>query len=288
MTVFINTCLGLPAATGDSVDADTLESRCETYAYPVPPQIKILTFGGDVQGDRIEIEVVGWGIGEESWNIDYKIFYGPTDDLKSPVYAELLNYLQQPLETDGGKMWIYAGALDSGFNTQYIYDFIEQNNRRIRCDLIAIKGVGGWQRPDIRYSRPKRDRGIRSPALWTLAVDKLKQITMRRLARKHKGAGYCHFPVERVDGEYFNQLASEKLIVNPKTGNLSWEKRDYGGNEAWDCRIYAYGALKIVAPDLDRPRISSQYGFYKPRKKGQKPSTPRRKRRSPIPSAMGI
>ena len=289
MTTFINTCLGLAASTGDSVDAGILESRVEEYAYRVPPQVKILTFGADVHGDRIEAEVVGWGEGEESWNIDYQIFWGPTDNLNSTAYRGFAEYLKQSFETDGGKFYIFAGGIDSGFNMNFVYEFIHEYQRKVPCDLIAIKGVAGWTQPDVRYSRPKNEQQLRRPALWTLAVDKLKQLTMHRLARKKPGPGYCHFPTDRVDGEYFNQLASEKLTVDPKTGRLAWEKRDYGGNEAWDCRIYAYGALKIVDPDLERPRLTTQYGFFKPKPKGTVTSKkPKRNKRTPLKSSMGI
>ena len=86
---------------------------------------------------------------------------------------------------------------------------------------------------------------------------------------KTEGTGYCHFPVDRVDTRYFEQLTAEQLVTHPKTGRLAWEKKDYGSNEAWDCRIYAYGALKIVRPNLEHPRISGQNGYFKPGKKGQ-------------------
>lgn len=285
LTTFTNTCLGLVAAKGDTVDADSLEARAETYPFQVPADVKVLTAGADVQGDRIECEVVGWASGEESYNIDYQVFHGPTDDLKSPVYQNFFKYLNSPFETDEGLFFIYALAVDSGFNTQYIYEWILKNKRKSRCQLLAIKGAGGWERPDIRFSQPKQNYQLKSPALWTLAVDKLKQLTMYRFARKTPGPGYCHFPVERVGGDYFDQLASERLVIDPKTGKLSWEQKGFGRNEAWDCRIYAYGALKIAAPDLNRPRIPTQYGYHNPSKKGK---ILKKNTRRPIKSAMEI
>ena len=104
LTTFTNTILGLAATTGDSVGAYILESRAETYPHPVPPDVKIMTCGADVQGDRIEVEVVGWGAGEESWNIDYQIFHGPTDDLRSPAYREFQAFLNESLHDIGRKI----------------------------------------------------------------------------------------------------------------------------------------------------------------------------------------
>jgi phage terminase large subunit GpA-like protein len=37
-----------------------------------------LTAGVDVQKDRIEVEVVAWGRGKESWSVDYRVIEGNT------------------------------------------------------------------------------------------------------------------------------------------------------------------------------------------------------------------
>ena len=51
-------------------------ARREEYDFPVPDGL-VLTAGIDVQGDRIEMEVVSWsGEDEESWNIDYIVLPG--------------------------------------------------------------------------------------------------------------------------------------------------------------------------------------------------------------------
>lgn len=51
----------------------------------------MLTAGVDVQDDRFEVEVVGWGIGKESWGIRYQKIYG--DMLKEQVWQDLDNFL---------------------------------------------------------------------------------------------------------------------------------------------------------------------------------------------------
>ena len=90
---FTNTILGLPAVVGTKVDEDDLSGRCENYQDPVPDGVLILTAGIDVQGDRLECEM--WaGAGQESWNIDYQIFHGPTDDLASRAYKEFVDYFK--------------------------------------------------------------------------------------------------------------------------------------------------------------------------------------------------
>ena len=53
--------------------------------------VVLITAGVDVQDDRLEVELVGWGRDEESWSVDYRTLYG---DPSSPgVWGELDAYL---------------------------------------------------------------------------------------------------------------------------------------------------------------------------------------------------
>ena len=63
MKVFQNTILGVTYAdTGEAPDWELLYNRREEYKQgTVPDGVVFLTCGADVQGDRIEIETIGWG-----------------------------------------------------------------------------------------------------------------------------------------------------------------------------------------------------------------------------------
>jgi len=74
------------------MDTDSLYVMREDYSI-VPPQAVLLTCGIDVQPDRLELELVGWGRGEESWNIDYQIIAG--DPTSGEVWEILDEYLKQ-------------------------------------------------------------------------------------------------------------------------------------------------------------------------------------------------
>ncbi|WP_375689949.1 terminase gpA endonuclease subunit, partial [Bartonella sp. AP57NXGY] len=67
---FVNTVLGEPweDRTGEVIDPDSLYAKREDYPL-APEQAVLLTAGIDVQNDRLELEVVGWGRSEESWHI---------------------------------------------------------------------------------------------------------------------------------------------------------------------------------------------------------------------------
>lgn len=94
MQVFVNTDLGLPwEEPGETVEANNLMDRREFYEAEVPDGVVYLTAGVDTQDNRFEVEVVGWGIGKESWGIRYQRIYG---DLKrGQVWADLDEFLSK-------------------------------------------------------------------------------------------------------------------------------------------------------------------------------------------------
>lgn len=94
MQVFVNTDLGLPwEEPGEAVEANNLLDRREFYEAEVPDGVVYLTAGVDTQDNRFEAEVVGWGIGKESWGIRYQRIYG---DLKrGQVWADLDDFLSK-------------------------------------------------------------------------------------------------------------------------------------------------------------------------------------------------
>ena len=68
MKVWVNTELGETwEEQGEVVEDAELLGRRELYEADVPDGVLVLTAGIDVQDDRFEVEVVGWGVGKESW-----------------------------------------------------------------------------------------------------------------------------------------------------------------------------------------------------------------------------
>lgn len=258
LATFYNTCMGITwEKTGETAEAHELESRCEEYPAQVPQSVKILTAGIDVQKDRLECEVVGWGEGEESWNIAYEVFHGDTSNPNDTCFRTLVSFLNRGFDhAQGGKMFVETAAIDSGFNTLCIYQFV-RNQSNALLSINAIKGIGGWNREVIKGTKPQMTYKGYRPALFSIGVDIVKRILMQRLNLATEGLpGYCHFPTERSEGEYFHQLTSEVLLYDPRTGKRKWEKKELNiDNEALDCRIYAYAALHIRNPDLDQPKV---------------------------------
>ena len=78
LKMFINTQLAETFETpGEQIKEVTwLTSRCEEFHAEVPDGVGLITAGIDVQDNRLEVEVVGWGINEESWSLMHHIVTG--------------------------------------------------------------------------------------------------------------------------------------------------------------------------------------------------------------------
>lgn len=254
LQTFVNVSLALTwAEKGDKLDASALEQRMEEFRAQVPWGGVYLTAGVDMQLDRLEIEVVAWGEGEESWSVDYHVLWG--DPLQPFVWQDLDDYLEQTFTHESGaQLTISSICLDTGGTsgcTQAAYDYAKGRTGR---RLFAIKGQGGWGLPVVAAPQRKQSgRAGRKVDLFMVGVDEAKLIVARRLAKVEPGPGHCHFPVGR-DPEWFKQVTAEKLMTRYEKGQpiRYWTKPDHARNEALDCRVYATAALKIMAPNLKR------------------------------------
>lgn len=237
---------------GEQADPESLISRKEEYPCSVPAGGLVLTAGVDMQQDRLECEIVAWGHGEESWSVDYSVFWG--DPLQSDVWDELEEHLSSTwLHESGAQLSIMGACVDTGGtggNTQAAYEWLRgKTGRRI----FGIKGVSGWGRPIVAApSRKQSGKTARKVDLFLVGVDEAKLTVMRRLAVQNPGPGYCHAPIER-DSDWFHQLTAEKLMTRYVKGFpvREWHQ-SRPRNEALDCRVYALAALKIVNPSFRR------------------------------------
>ena len=94
LRVWVNTYLGETwEETGEGVADEGIADRREEYEG-CPEGVVLITAGVDVQDDRIECEIVGWGRDEESWSLGYQTIYG--DPSGPAVWGDLEAYLNTP------------------------------------------------------------------------------------------------------------------------------------------------------------------------------------------------
>jgi len=276
MKGFVNTVLGEPFEEAhEAPEWRHLYDRRETYPIGVIPRGGLfLTAGVDVQKDRIEVEVVAWGRGKESWSVDYLILDG--DTARPEVWGRLDEVLARDWpHKGGGTMPIRVMCVDSGYATQDVYAWARRHPQaawgpagapaRQPRTAVAVKG----QERDVALllGVSKADAGGRRRGLrvWSVSASvakgelyrwlKLERPTDEALA---EGAGYppgyCHFP--QYGEEYFKQLTAERRVIRIRKGfpRASWEKDPARRNEALDCRVYARAAAAIYGIDRFQER----------------------------------
>ena len=242
---FINLVLGQVYEDRGERDLSELGllRRCEVWAGEVPAQVAALTVGIDVQDDRLELEVVGWGRNEESWSIAYEVLTGEPEGPE--LWAQVDAYLKRRFRrADGREFEIMAVCIDSGgHHTQRVYEFAKA---RLGRRIWAVKGEaaqGGRRSPVWPVKRPmSKTKQTFRPVI--LGVNAAKDTIRARLHVQEPGPGYCHFPADR-DVNYFAQLVAERSIVKETAGHRYrvWELPPGRANEALDVRVYAYAAL---------------------------------------------
>ena len=252
LQTFYNVSLSLTwDEQGERADPDSLMGRREEYAADVPMNGVYLTAGIDMQLDRLECEVVAWGIGEESWSVGYYVLYG------DPLTPEPWDQLDDLLESEfvhetGAIMKIMGACLDTGGTNGMTAAAYAYAKGRTGKRLFAIKGGQGFSLPIVTTPQRKQSgRDKRKVDLYVLGVDQAKLVVVRRWNKADPGPGYCHFPNDR-EQDWFEQITAEKLVTRYVKGHpvREWKKPDRARNEGLDCRVYAYAALKITAPRL--------------------------------------
>lgn len=247
LKTFVNTVLGETwEEKGEKVSDHMLAQRREEFPAPVPADAWVLTAGVDIQGDRVELEVVGWNPSLENWSVDYQIL--PGDTSQSEVWDDLLHVLKgRYSHQSGAELSIRGVCVDSGYLPKKVGDFV----KRAGLHVFGTKGFDGAGRPVVESieRRAERLRKQRRKDLFRpeiIGTDEGKTIIYRQLRVGKPGQpGYCHFPHER-DDEYFAQLTAEKLMLRYKKGRpiRSWMPTR-PRNEALDCRVLAYAALLL-------------------------------------------
>ena len=271
------------------LDAATVKERAETYDLMFAPRgVLVLTAGVDVQQNRIEIQIIGWGEGEEAWVVHYAVIYG--DPTSFEVWAQVIDVINTPIRHESGvEMQVYAASIDSsdGNMTNEVYAVTREHRRR---HLLAIKGMPG-SKPPIG-APTKQDINIRGKLmkngalLYPVGVDSIKSTIYGRLKpRKDKagapvtaGPGIIHFPIG-LHADYFDQLTAEKQAVKFINGmpKRYWTKRDRDRNEALDTMVYAYAALHYCYSRHNRAT------FWKQMREHLEQTTSRLERAKPAP-----
>ena len=238
-----NTVLGETwSEQGETVEHQLLYKRREHYPAEVPWWVEVITIGVDVQDDRIEFEITGWGAGEESWAIEYVRLYG--DLSRQGIWDALGEMLRKSYtRQDGTIMSAAQVCIDSGGHfTDEVYAFC----RKQGADwAIPIKGSSIAGKPIATFPKTKNKKGV---YLTQVGTDTAKELIYQRYRILEPGKGYCHWPVKDCfDEDYFRQATAEEKLKKFKNGipYFVWDAKGRR-NEALDCRVYSLTAIRIL------------------------------------------
>lgn len=256
LKTFVNTTLGESwEEKVQKADADVLRQRAEDYPLRECPRgVLLLTAGVDVQDRRFEVDVWGWGRGEESWLIDHMVIEcNPAD---SRDWDRLDDYLKTRFaHASGQTLPIEAVGIDTGGHfTHEVYNFCRVRTAR---RIYAVKGSEKQGQPikgrstlqDVNYRGAVLKGGVR---MHYVGTDTAKDLIFGRIEIERPGPGYVHL-CKHVPDDWFDQFTAEARVPQKVAGGQVWrwvaiKKR----NEALDTCVYATFAAHM----MDLPRYT--------------------------------
>jgi phage terminase large subunit GpA-like protein len=248
LKAFINLRLGETwEEQGDVVEHADLKAREENYLAEVPVGVGVLTASIDVQNDRLECVVKGWGAGEESWLIAYQQLFG--DPGQEEVWNQADHFLSEEYQHVSGRMvGISSVMVDSGgAHTDSVYRFCKaRQHKRVFC----LKGSSESGKEILSKFSTNNQYRVK---LFIVGTDTAKDRIFARLKIPLPGPGFIHLP-DWIEDEYLAQLTGEKAIRRYKRGRGI--VREYikirARNEALDLEVYSMAALYVLGQGVIR------------------------------------
>lgn len=277
LKVFVNTVLGeCWEQPGAAINPKGLEGRAERWVdaagrrIEVPHGVGLLTAAVDVQDNRLELLVKGWGAREESWDILHERINGRP---KEEATWQLLEAFRTRIwrHASGAPLRIAAMCVDSGHwkNETYAYVGPRQDDA---VRVYATKGNRPEQAEPYKLSKSKNEQGVRLVLVGTVPMKdtlfarlQAGQREEQRSATEARGGawapgdfpeGYIHFRAadpdwhNGADSEYFAQLGRERR--EKQGGRFVYVAEKDRPVEAIDLQVYNLAALHLLLPKATR------------------------------------
>jgi len=254
---YINTRLAQSYADYDTarLNANTLEAKREYYSAFIPKEVAYICGFCDVQKDRLEFAIYGFGLNDHVWLIRHYLIYGATTTAFTPAFHTLDKLLDQEFTHESGnRLRLLCTFVDSGEGgkSAVIGEFCQS---RIKRAIFASKGSSSAIKGATKRSSDKKGQ-----SLIMVDTDQLKHALIPRLSVRDKDdTGYIHLPAERIvyiqdeddlveawnedgtsaDNQYLEQYLAEYVAANGRWAKKPGRTR----NEALDCFVGAVGAF---------------------------------------------
>ena len=255
LQTWVNTVKGEPfSIQGEQTDYKILATRLEAGWDPgqVPEGVVILILTVDVQENRLEAQIVGFGAGEQAWLVDHEVFQGAPEE--ASTWADLDEWRLKPRTRvgSGEPVPIEIMLVDSNYATDHVVKYVRP---RQRLRIYACRGEEKLaKRSMVTKGFTRKERLLQ----YQVATWDAKRLLQYRLTRTGDTPGRIHLP-KWISDDYLEQITAEKLVKhrNRKTGRetLAWIKtRDR--NEGLDLWVYAIAGLRILQEYVGRQRYA--------------------------------
>jgi phage terminase large subunit GpA-like protein len=252
--VFVNTVLAETSReSADETSPNVLMDRAEDFDIDnIPDQVMILTAGVDVQKDRVECMIVGWGKEYQAWVLDYVIING--DPLQDDTWLKLETLLKREYRSNHYKQNIKVKycAIDSGHLPQRVYEYCYKTNMLDDCHLFATKGQESISRgghPIFNKQQIFNANDVRSNSKpFMVGTYEAKTWLHEFFNYPAPQKGYWHFP-KKFKLEFYEQLTSEKRYLEFKNGKerYKWLKPNSSTrNEALDTAVLNLWCIHVA------------------------------------------
>lgn len=257
---FQNTVLGLPyRQKGEAPEWQRLYDRREDWpASRLPDGVLFLTAFCDVQKDRLEVRVWGWGRGQRSWLIETRIIVGDTS--RPECWKQLDELVGETWQHESGAYLKLARfGIDSGYATQEVYAWARRHSSSLvmvtKGDARGSAVVGVARNEQVTIQGRRSKAGVK---VWPFNPDPLKRqfYGWLRLEKPVDGQeyppGYVYLSKRVGDDEIKQMTAEQEVTVRAKGGfpKREWQLIPGRRNEALDCRVGAQAVA--IAFGLDR------------------------------------
>lgn len=222
----------------------------------IPQGCLALVMSVDVQGNRLEYKILGFGRNKKHWVIDYNIIDG--DPAKEDVWARLTALRERPLVNSFGvPMRVQTCAIDSGgHHTHEVYHYARLYRH---AGVFAVKGASSAGKPVIGRPVPMdvnhKGRVIKGGVqLWHVGTDTAKSMLFNYIASDEESIPenrFIRFPAGLTD-DYFEQLTAEVFDA----AKSQYRKLPGRRNEVIDLFVYAFAAAYHPLLRLDVMRDS--------------------------------
>lgn len=213
-----------------------LERQTHVPQFIVPKWTKLLTGGVDVQENCLYWTIRAWGDFITSQNIAHGQAYN---------WDEIERIMNLEYEKEaGGTQIVNLALIDSGYDTDNVYDFCANNSDW----SLPVKGASTKMQSHYKFSKVNKT-GSKAYGMNLIIVDggKYKDMIVSRM-RRDNGRG-TWMVYQGCDMEYAKQVTSEHKVSakNGQKSELIWVKKTtHADNHYLDAEVYAMAAADML------------------------------------------